>query len=88
MGLPMFGQVIGKFSLNQIPTLNHNFSSYYLFVKKSVFNFDKIKLLLINSIPSALLVINHIEILPLNNHLFNNRDFLKNFDITIVTRNR
>ena len=25
MGLPMFGQTMGKCSLNQIPTLNHKF---------------------------------------------------------------
>ena len=35
-----------------------------------------------NSIPIVLLVMNHTEILPLNNHLFNNRDIIKNFDIT------
>ena len=26
MGLPMFGQTMGKFSLSQIPTLNHKFA--------------------------------------------------------------
>ena len=26
MGLPMFGQMMVKFSLNQIPTLNHKFT--------------------------------------------------------------
>ena len=58
------------------------FSLYYLFVKKNILNFDKSKLFLINSIPSVLLVINHIEILPLNTYLFNKRDIIKNFDIT------
>ena len=38
-------------------------------------------MLLINSTAIVLLVINHIEILPLNTHLFNNRDVTKNFDI-------
>ena len=47
-----------------------------------MFNFDKSKSFLINSIPIVLLVINHIEILPLNNHLFHNRDIIKEFDIT------
>ena len=144
MGLPMFGQTMGKFSLNQIPTLSHKFNIansfiilirpsfrrqslshrslevyficwghyesilfivsififfllcflwfygnaplkyyfeflyqentyfplYYFFVKKSIFNFDKSNLLSINIFPIALLVINHIEILSQNNHLF------------------
>ena len=144
MGLPMFGQTMGKFSLNQIPTLSHKFNIansfiilirpsfrrqslshrslevyficwghyesilfivsififfllcflwfygnaplkyyfeflyqentyfplYYFFVKKSIFNFDKSNLLSTNIFPIALLVINHIEILPQNNHLF------------------
>ena len=30
----------------------------------------------------VLLVINHIEMLPLNNNLFNERDIIKVFDIT------
>ena len=50
--------------------------------KKKKFNFDKSKSLLINSIPIVLLVINHIEILLLNNHFFNKRNIVKNFDIT------
>ena len=153
MSLPMFGQKIGKFSLNQMATLNRKFtianffiilirpsirlqrlsyesfgslfymlkgdykaffahlfcsvfpripcgnaplkhcfaflyqknsyfSLYYLFVKKNLFSFDKSKLFLINSIAFVLSVINHIDILPLNNHLFNNRDIIKTFDIT------
>ena len=61
---------------------NSYFSLYYLFVKKNLFSFDKSKLFLINSIAIVLLVINHIDILPLNNHLFNNRDIIKTFDIT------
>ena len=55
---------------------------YYLFDKNSIFHFDKSKLFLINSIPIVLLVTNHIEIFPLNNHLLNNRDIIKNFDVT------
>ena len=47
-----------------------------------MFNFNKSKSFLINSIPIVLLVKNHIEILPLNNHLFHNRDIIKDFDIT------
>ena len=61
---------------------------YYLFLfillvrQKNIFNFDKSKLFSINSIPSVSLVINHIEILSLNNHLLNDRDFINSFDIT------
>ena len=61
---------------------NTCFSLYYLFVKKNIFNSDKSKLFLINNIPIVLLVINHIEILLLNNHLFKNRDIIIIFDIT------
>ena len=61
---------------------NTYFSLYYLAVKKNIFNFDKSKLFWINSIPIVLLAINHIQILPLNNHLFNNIDIIKNFDKT------
>ena len=47
-----------------------------------MFNFDISKSFLINSIPIVLFVINHIKILPLNNHLFNKKDITKIFDIT------
>ena len=47
-------------------------------LSKKIVNFHKSNLFLINSIPIALLVINHIVILPLNNHLFNDRDIIKN----------
>ena len=39
MGLPMFEQMIGKFSLNQIPTLNHKFTivnSFIIFIRPSI----------------------------------------------------
>ena len=39
------------------------------------------KLFLVNSITIALLVINHIKMLPLSYHLFKKRD-IKIFDIT------
>ena len=55
-------------------------SKKYLFLfvflvrqKKNISNFDKSKLFLINSVPIVLLIINHIRILPLDYHLFNNR---------------
>ena len=58
------------------------FPLHYLFVKKNIFNVDKSKSFLRNSIQIVLLVINHIEILPLNNHLFNERDIIKIFEMT------
>ena len=39
MGLPMFGQMMGKFSLNQIPTLNHKLTivnSFIIFIRPSI----------------------------------------------------
>ena len=39
MGLPMFGQTMGKFSLNQIPTLNHKFTianSFIILIRPSI----------------------------------------------------
>ena len=39
MGLPMSGEVIGKFSLNYIPTLNHKFTivnSFIIFIWPSI----------------------------------------------------
>ena len=39
MGLPMFGQTMGKFSLNQIPMLNHNFTianSFIILIQPSI----------------------------------------------------
>ena len=70
-----------RFAINKEFYITY-FSLYYLIVKKSIFNFDKSKLFSINSIPSVSLVINHIEILSLNNHLLNDRDFINSFDIT------
>ena len=38
MGLPMFGQTMGKFSLNQIPTLSHKFNianSFIILIRPS-----------------------------------------------------
>ena len=32
MGLPMFGQTMGKFSLNQISILNHKFITAIFFI--------------------------------------------------------
>ena len=32
MGLPIFGQMMGKFSLNQIPTLSHKFTVANYFI--------------------------------------------------------
>ena len=39
MGLQMFGQTMGKFSLNQIPTLNHKFiiaNFYYILIRPGI----------------------------------------------------
>ena len=39
MGLLMFGQMMGKFSLNQIPTLNHKFAianSFIILIRPSI----------------------------------------------------
>ena len=39
MGLPMFGQAMGKFLLNQIPTLNHKFTianSFIILIRPSI----------------------------------------------------
>ena len=39
MGLPMFGQTMGKFSLNQIPMLNHTFTvanSFIILIRPSI----------------------------------------------------
>ena len=39
MGLQMFGQMMGKFSLNQIPTLNHKFTianSFIILIQPSI----------------------------------------------------
>ena len=80
--LRFYGNAPLKYCFEFLYQENTYFSLYYLLVKKSIFNFDKSKLFLINSIPTVLFVINHIEILPLNNHLFNDRDIIKNFDIT------
>ena len=71
-----------KYCFDFLYQKNTYFSLYYLFVKKNIFNFDKSKLSLINSIPIMLLVIKHIEMLLLNNHFFNERDIIKIFDIT------
>ena len=81
--LRFYGNAPLKYYFEFLHQENTYFSLYYLVVKKSIFNFDKCNFFLINSIPIVLLVINHIEILlPLNNHLFNNRDIIKDFDIT------
>ena len=50
--------------------------------KKKKNKFDKSKSFLIISIPIVLLVIDQIEMLPLNNHLFNKRDIINVFEIT------
>ena len=39
MGLLIFGQMMGKFSLNQIPTLNHKFTianSFIILIRPSI----------------------------------------------------
>ena len=39
MGLPMFEQTMGKFSLNQIPTLNHRFpiaNSFIILIRPTI----------------------------------------------------
>ena len=39
MGLPVLGQIMGKFSLNQIPTLNHKFTvvnSFIIFIRPNI----------------------------------------------------
>ena len=39
MGLIMFGQIMGKFSLNQIPTLNYKFTianSFIILIRSSI----------------------------------------------------
>ena len=71
-----------KYSFELLYQKSTYFSFNHLFVKANIFNFYKSKLFLLNGIPIVLLVINHIEILSLYNHLFNNRDIIKNFDVT------
>ena len=53
-----------------------------LVCKKNVFNFDESKSFLINSVQIVLFVRNHIEMLLLNNQLFNKRDTINIFDAT------
>ena len=39
MGLPIFGQTMGKLSLNQIPTLNHDITianSFIILIRPSI----------------------------------------------------
>ena len=81
--LRFHGNASLKYCFDFLYFLYHYFSLYYLFVeKKNIYNFDKSKSFLINSTSIVLLVINHIESLPLNNHLFDKRDIIKVFDIT------
>ena len=69
--------IVLNFYIKKIPI-----SLYITWSSKKVFSTWIKDFFLINNIEVVLLVINHIEILPLNNHLFNNRDIIKNFDIT------
>ena len=97
MDLTMSGQMMQKFSLNQIQILNQKFTTadhchcFKSFRRQSLdyepfrglfyFKIDKSKSFFINSIPIALSVINYIEMQSLDNHLLNERD-IEIFSIT------
>ena len=97
MDLTMFGEMMQKFSLNQIQILNQKFTTadhchcFKSFRRQSLdyepfrglfyFKIDKSKSFFINSIPIALSVINYIEMQSLDNHLLNERD-IEIFGIT------
>lgn len=97
MDLTMSGQMMQKFSLNQIQILNQKFTTadhFHCFKSirrqsldyepfRGLFHFkiDKSKSFFINSIPIALSVIKYIEMQSLDNHLLNERD-IEIFGIT------
>ena len=59
---------------------------YFYFICSQKRQFQP-KLILINNIPIVLLVINHTEMLLLNNHLYNKRDIIKNVLVSIYSAN-